>query len=299
MSIRRSLLVACLAAHFAFTQAALAHSAQTQAPASGVQRLAFQIEVDREAARAAGWVREETSEAELHALAVRLVERRLGAMDRAAEVRLEGERIAVTLPSFDPRERELFTDLFRSMGLCEALLVCEPAQSAALAIDLAAERGKLDAWRTAHPGAPIAGFNALHPEEGGAHRRLLWVVPGPIFDAAQRENVFPLLLPRSPAEAIGAASFTNSKVAKDRLGTPSIEFDIVPARQKDFGRLTGAHRHQRLAMVVGDTLAFAPTLESTLEKNGLVEGRFSAEETARLVEGFTKVAGPLRVVEPR
>lgn len=261
--------------------------------APGVKRLGFVLEVDYDRAREVGWTC--TSNAEILELAAKIVERRFVAMERAArvEVSRDAQRIEISLPSIDPRDRELFEGMLRSIGLCELLPVVE--SDSTLGIDLEAERSKLESWRKANPDEPIAAFQALYPEQQGPQARLAW------FETSFGNSGPPLavLLPDKPEDHVGAASFASTGMAHDDFGYPAIAFELSSSRAGDFARVTEAHLNQRLGIVVGGKIRSAPTLHSKLIGRGRIEGRFTDEEAAAIAKTLMKLQGPLRVVEVR
>jgi len=226
------------------------------------------------------------------------VERRFVAMERAArvEVRREAQRIEIQLPSIDPRDRELFEEMLRSIGLCELLFIVDVDSTRGLDIGLEAERAKLEAWRKANPDQPIAAFQVLKPEQQGPHARLAW------FETSfggKSGPPLPVLLPDKPEDHIGAASFARVGTALDPFGYPGISFELSSSRAGDLARVTEAHLNQRVGILVEGKVRSAPTLNSKLTGGGVIEGRFTGEEATDIAETLTKLQGPLRVVEIR
>lgn len=274
--------------------AALGSAPQERVP--GVKRLVFVLEVDHDRARETGWsgaTREEVLE-----FAAKIVERRFVAMERAARVEVwrDAQRIEVSLPSIDPRDRELFEEMLRSIGVCELFFIADEAVLSALGIDLDTERKRLETWRQANPSRSIEAFHALYPEQQGPPSRLLWAET--LFDGRSGPPVC-LLLPDRPEDALGAASFETCSLALDPFGYPAIAFDVRESRKEDLARFTEAHRGQRLGIVLAGKVRSAPTLKTKLVGGGLIEGRFGQEECERIAAALTKREGPLRVVEIR
>lgn len=264
--------------------------------APGVKRLVFVLEVDYDRAREAGW--SGAGHAEVLELAASIVERRFVAMERAARVEVwrDAQRIEVSLPSIDSRDRELFEEMLRSIGLCELFFFAEQYSVSGLGIDLDAERKRLETWRQANPGQSIEAFHALYPEQQGPPSRLLWAET--LFDGKSGSPVC-LLVPDRPEDALGAASFETCRPARDPFGYPAIAFDVRESRKEDLARFTEAHRGQRLGFVLAGKVRSAPTLNAKLVGGGLIEGRFSEEQAEEWIEAIQKHAGPLRVVEIR
>lgn len=277
-------------------------AAPTQQRSPGVRRVVYVLEVDLARAWALGWAKE-ADEAQLLGGAERVVRRRLAAMERSFELSTDRERqrIELAMPQVQPRDRELFADMLASIGLCEFLFVADAELAGEAGIDLEAEKKRLEVWRAANPGVPLELFHELDPARDGPHRRLLWVETefGTESGSIQRGPPQALLLPDKPEDHIGSGSFARSYLTQDMYGFPGIGFELRASRVDDFAGATEAHVDHRLGIVLAGKLRSAPTLKSALRGGGIIEGRFGQEECERLVEAFTKRAGPLRVLEIR
>lgn len=270
----------------------------TQERSPGVRRTVYVLEVDLARARAIGWATEDASAAQVVESAGRIVRRRLEAMERSFQLRtdLEQRRIEFAMPQIQPRDRELFEDMLRSLGSCEILFLADEELTSALGLDLGAERKKLETWRGANPDSPLEVFNALDPALLGPHRRLLWIDTN-LAGAAGPPQA--LLLPDKPEDHLGAGSFARSYIAQDGFGYCAIGFELRSSRVGDFAGVTEVHVHNRLGFVLEGKLRSAPTLETRLLGGALIEGRFSQEDCERIAGALTKREGPLRVVEVR
>lgn len=273
-------------------------TASPEVPPPPAAELTVTLEVDRARAREVGWARADASDAQVVEAAAEVVDRRCRSLGRAAHLHVEAERgrIELALPATDPREGELLEAWLRDLGLCEFLVVADEASLAGLDLDLAAERQKLESWRAGHAELPLAAFHALAPAQGGPHPRLGWVRSA--FGSTTGPEL-PVLLPASLADHFGPASFTRVFPTKDAFGYPCLTFDVSPARRSDVARITEARVGQRMAVVIGDQLRSAPTLDWKWLGMGSIEGRFSEEELLRLSESFRRLEGPLRIVETR
>jgi hypothetical protein len=277
-----------------------ASALQERAP--GVRRVVYEVEVDLSRAWKLGWAKEESDE-QLLAGAERIVRRRLAAMERSFQLStdLERRRIELSMPQIQPRDRESFADMLASIGQCEFLFLADAELGAAAGIDLEMEEKRLETWRAANPGSPLELFHALEPSQAGPHRRVLWVETA---FASESGSILPgppqaLLLPDQPEDHIGSGCFASSHLALDSYGYPAIGFELHPARAADFARVTEAHFNHRMGIVLGGKLRSAPTLQAKLIGGGIIEGRFTPEEAARLGQSLTELAGPLRVIETR
>ena len=281
--------------------AMLACGTTSQDRAPGVKRLVFVLEVDCDRAREVGWTGPD--DRAILELAAKIVEKRFVAMERAARVEVVRDtgRFQVSLPSIDSRDRELFEEMLRSIGVCEFFWLADDELLAGLGTDLERERGKLDTWRKSNADAPLEAFNVLAPEQEGPHPRVLWGEAE--FAAESGAKVRPpphaLLLPSRPDEHIGAGSFASSSLALDTYGYPAIAFELHESRSEDFARMTGSHLNRRLGIVLAGKLRSAPTLNSVLHGGGIIEGRFTQEECEAFAALLRKREGPLRVVEVR
>ena len=279
----------------------LASGTTPQDRAPGVKRLGFVLEVDYDRAREVGWTGPD--DAAVLELAAKIVQKRFVAMERAARVEVHRDtgRFEVSLPSIDSRDRELFDEMLRSIGVCEFFWLADNELLSEIGTDLEREQSKLDTWRKANADAPLEAFNVLAPEQNGPNSRVLWteVEFGTESGAKLHPPPQALLLPSKPDDGIGAGSFARSYVSQDSYGYGGVGFELRGSRKDDFARVTEAHLHHRLGIVLGGKLRSAPTLTTKLHGDGLIEGRFSDEETTRIVESLAKQQGPLRLVEGR
>lgn len=272
--------------------------AQEARRSPGVARVAYVLEVDAARVRAVAWTAADANDAQAVEAAAAVVRRRLDAMERAVVVTTDPEarRIEVAMPQVQPRDRELFEEMLEGLGLCEFLVVADVTGVPGLALEVALEQGKLEAWRETNSPAPLAAFNALAAADGGPDARLAWVET--LF-GTELGKPLPLLLPASPEDHVGALSFERVFATVDAFGYPALGFELTASRAQDFERFTEAHVDQRLAIVVEGRVRSAPLLHTKLVNGGIIEGRFNAEDVERLVSGLRKPVGPLRVVEVR
>ena len=261
----------------------------------GVRRAVYVLDVDLTRARAIGWAPEDASDAQVVECAAGIVQRRLAAMERSVSLEpdLEQHRIELAMPQIQPRDRELFEDMLKSLGSCEFLFLADEELTKAFDIDLGVEHKKLEVWREMNPDLSLELFNTLDPAQG-PHRHILWVETDFGGTAGPPQA---LLLPDKPEDHFGAGSFARSYVTQDGFGYAGIGFELRSSRVDDFARVTEAHLHRRLGFVLDGRLRSAPTLQTKLLGGGIIEGRFKSQEISRMTESITK--GPLRVVETR
>jgi len=266
----------------------------TQERAPGVRRAVYVLEVELERARAIRWAPKDATDEQVLESAAGIVRRRLAAMERSFQVRtgLEGRRIELAMPQIQPRDRELFEDMLRSLGSCELLFLADEELVRPFGVDLEAERKKLETWRASNVTLPLEVFNSLPAEQQGPHPRILWL------EADLAGKVGPLqamLLPDKPEDHVGVGSFERIYLTQDSFDHPGLGFELKPSRVDDFARLTEAHVHHRLGFVLEGKLRSALTLETKLIGGGVFEGDFKAMEIDRLTESIWKHATPLRV----
>ncbi len=271
---------------------------QEAKPSTDAKTVVYESEVVPARAKRAGWASADASDAQVVEGAVAVVRRRLEALGRSFRVERKPETrtIEFTLSQVEPREREPIADMLESLGLCEFLVLAEPANVAALGLDLDAEHDKLDAWREANPAQPLSAFHALGGD-AAPHRRLLWLesrweeTPGPPMAA---------LLPERVEDHFGAVSIARAYRTQATDGGPAIGIEFSAARVADYERFTGAHKGQRLGIVLEGQVRCAPTLNEKVSRSAIIEGRFTEEETGRLAyDGLRKRLGPLKVLDIR
>ncbi len=295
---------------YALAALALAFGAQALAPAPaqetpqtpkrrpGVASVVYVLAVDPARAKAAGWTSADASDAQVVESAAAVVRRRLEAMERAFRIETKPETLGLELsmPQVEPRERELFAQLFTDLGLFEFLYHADDPLLVGLELDPAREREKLDAWRLANPALPLAAFDALDASVG-PHRRLLWIESS--FPSHTGAVPVAVLLPDRPEDCAGAASCSRVYAASEAYGHPAIGLEFSAGRSDDIARVTEAHVERRLGVVFEGRLRASPTLASKLDGKALIEGRFTEAELTHLVQTMTKLEGPLKVLEIR
>jgi preprotein translocase subunit SecD len=266
----------------------------SQERAPGVRRAQYQLEVQLERARALGWAEKGESDGAVVEAAAHIVRRRLEAMQRSFELELDipRRRIQVSMPQVVARERQLFAELFTSIGVCELLFPPDPENG--LGLDLERERAKLATWRAGNPDRPLEAFHSLAPAEGGPHPRLMYVE---ILDETPRTGF--LLLPDRIEDCIGAGAIARVSPVTDAFGYLALAFELKESRQEDLARVTAGHLGQHLGILIVGKLRSAPRIDAKLTTGGEIQGRFTAAEIRDFEKALEKPAGPLTVVESR
>ncbi len=74
----------------------------------------------------------------------------------------------------------------------------------------------------------------------------------------------------------------NARVQKGRLGEPVIGFSMTADGARKFGDLTGANVGRQLAIVLDNKIQSAPRINSRIDDQGVIEGRFTQQQAADL-----------------
>jgi preprotein translocase subunit SecD len=74
----------------------------------------------------------------------------------------------------------------------------------------------------------------------------------------------------------------NARVQKGRLGEPVIGFSMTPDGAKKFGDLTGQNVGKQLAIVLDNKVQSAPRINSRIDDQGVIEGRFTQQQAGDL-----------------
>lgn len=73
-----------------------------------------------------------------------------------------------------------------------------------------------------------------------------------------------------------------ARVQKGQLGEPNIGFSLTPEGGQKFKDLTSANVGRQLAIVLDQKIESAPSIRSTIEDQGVIEGQFTPSEAADL-----------------
>jgi len=74
----------------------------------------------------------------------------------------------------------------------------------------------------------------------------------------------------------------NARVQKGRLGEPVIGFSMTPDGARKFGELTGNNVGKQLAIVLDNKIESAPRINSRIDDQGVIEGRFTQQQASDL-----------------
>jgi preprotein translocase subunit SecD len=95
--------------------------------------------------------------------------------------------------------------------------------------------------------------------------------PGqPVFYLVRREAV------------ITGRDLKNARAGVDQNNQPDVQFTLTPTGAEKFKRETGRNVGRRLAIVLDHSVASAPTIQSQISHEGVITGRFTAQEADEL-----------------
>ena len=95
--------------------------------------------------------------------------------------------------------------------------------------------------------------------------------PGqPVFYLVRREAV------------ITGRDLKNARAGVDQSNQPDVQFTLNPQGAEKFKRETGRNIGRRLAIILDGSVASAPTIQSQISHDGVITGRFTAQEADEL-----------------
>jgi preprotein translocase subunit SecD len=81
---------------------------------------------------------------------------------------------------------------------------------------------------------------------------------------------------------VSGRDLKTARVQKGRVGEPVIGFSLTPEGAPKFGQLTGGNVGRQLAIVLDNKIVSAPTINSRIEGEGVIEGSFTQQQAADL-----------------
>jgi preprotein translocase subunit SecD len=81
---------------------------------------------------------------------------------------------------------------------------------------------------------------------------------------------------------VSGRDLKNARVQKGRVGEPVIGFSLTPEGSPKFGSLTGNNVNRQLAIVLDNKVVSAPTINSRIDSEGVIEGTFTQQQAADL-----------------
>jgi preprotein translocase subunit SecD len=76
----------------------------------------------------------------------------------------------------------------------------------------------------------------------------------------------------------------NARASVDENNSPDVQFSLVPAGADKFKRETGRNIGRRLGVILDGQVYSAPVIQSQISNEGVITGRFSAEEADELAK---------------
>ena len=182
----------------------------------------------------------------------------------------------------------------------------------ALGTDFASERQKIDDWLELNPGAnDFAAFNVLPASLGGPADAVEWA-PSKLFRDPNTGKITDTRTLGQRAEAVLRVDqhpdyadiwgedwyFTGEKlettyVTSDDLGYPAVGFKFFDLHAADFGNFTDEFRGEQLAVLLNGQLESAPSLNTPIYGQGIIQGRYQLEEVTEMVTVLR--SGSLRI----
>ena len=81
---------------------------------------------------------------------------------------------------------------------------------------------------------------------------------------------------------VSGRDLKNARVEKGRVGEPVIGFSLTPEGAPKFGELTGNNINRALAIILDNKIVSAPSINSRIDNNGLIEGQFTQQQASDL-----------------
>lgn len=81
---------------------------------------------------------------------------------------------------------------------------------------------------------------------------------------------------------VSGRDLKNARVQKGRVGEPVIGFSLTPEGAPKFGALTGNNLNRSLAIVLDNKIVSAPNINSRIDDEGVIEGRFTQQQASDL-----------------
>ncbi|MCY3000846.1 MAG: protein translocase subunit SecD [Planctomycetota bacterium] len=157
--------------------------------------------------------------------------------------------------------------------------------------DLLSAEQKLRDWlrKPENTKASIDGYNQLAQEAGGPPRGMEWypykIQQGEAAPAMADRRFLLVKKAASTEETFTGANLLRVGPGQDKAGYPAIEFTMNDSDGTAFrfGRFTEKLVDKQLAIVMNDEIITAPTINSPLFGNAIIEGRFGLAERDAMV----------------
>lgn len=194
------------------------------------------------------------------------------------EVSIRGvgeDEIAIELPGVSMEESQAYEQVVMRLGRLEFRIV---AQSESGVLNLADEEQRLrdhlkqltdrgETWGAR--GVDLAQFDVAGT--GGIIYRWFPYTEKSILEQNRQEFPF-VMLKLDPAELFAGEDLERTYQTVDSGGRPALGFELKSFRAGAFGDFTEKHEGRQMAIVLDGEVSTAPTLNSRIEDNGVIEG---------------------------
>jgi preprotein translocase subunit SecD len=182
---------------------------------------------------------------------------------------LNSNRIVVQLPGVDDPER--VKELIKNTALLEFRFVAYPPQGAASS----------EAEILAHFGGRLPPEAVIFPQEIKGEQG---EVAGTAFMALESRRI------------ITGRDLRTARSGMGQFNEPVVRFYLSKEAGRVFGEATGANVGRRLAIVLDGKVQSAPTVQSRITDEGVIEGQFTQTEVEDLVTVLRSGALPASIV---
>jgi SecD/SecF fusion protein len=191
---------------------------------------------------------------------------------------------------------DLIKNAIENLGNLRFMTVARGVELRAFDTDVEQERKRLMDWHTANPSRDFAAYNALTPEQGGSPDILHWYPyrqkEGTAFVEPFEREIEPLIVQKAEWDFTGAHLERVFK-SQDDIGRAAVGFEMIANAKGPFGKFTKEYKSHRMAILLNNEIATAPTIEDVLPGSGIIRGQFTDQEVDELVRVLR--SGSLRI----
>lgn len=130
-------------------------------------------------------------------------------------------------------------------------------------------------------GSPAASEDAVRASLTPEVAARVDILPGDAFDAFGRVSGKEFYAVQKSVPVTGT-DLKTARVQKGRLGEPIIGFSLTADGASKFGNLTAANINRQLAIVLDNKVKSAPSINSRIDGEGVIEGRFTPQQASDL-----------------
>jgi hypothetical protein len=258
---------------------------------------AFLFQADLESGLELGWHDAATSRDEILETIGRSLGERVRRSSRFVEAVVTREDDATFAAIFVGRQpapvEEMIIGGLSAAGRLSYHLLAENADLEACGSTLLEERGRLESWRSAHPGSPLPAFDRQAAEAGGPCRGISWR-PRRESDAGDE----PIAVLRSPSLLFRATEAVNTKIVAGGDGSLALRLELGDEGRERLDGFEAARSGRRIAFAVDGEVAATLDEPPRLGEALLLQGGFDLEEIRPLLLAFAgdPLPAPLRFV---